>query len=102
MLEFAHYGEERDLNATPEELAIAEFVSGLFDGAELVRVSPSYITVKKGEWDVIRIKYSERARWVKIPVLDPGSAKRRLESVGEIKKFKDDILKALEHIAKYS
>ena len=102
MLEFAHYGEERELNATPEELQIAEFVSGLFEGAELVRVSPSYIPVKKGDWDVIRIKYSDRARWVKIPIVDPGSTKRRLESVGDVEQFKDDILKALEHIAKYS
>lgn len=102
MLEFAHYGEERELNATPEELQIAEFVSGLFEGAELVRVSPSYITVKKGDWDVIRIKYSDRARWVKIPIVDPGSTKRRLESVGDVEQFKDDILKALEHIARYS
>ena len=87
MLEFAHYGEERELNATPEELQIAEFVSGLFEGAELVRVSPSYITVKKGDWDVIRIKYSDRARWVKIPIVDPGSTKRRLESVGDVEQF---------------
>lgn len=102
MLEFAHYGEERELNATPEELMIAEYVAGLFDGAEIVRVSSSYITVKKGDWDVIRIKYSDRARWVKIPLIDPGSTKRSLQSADDVKGFKEDILKALEHIAKYS
>lgn len=102
MLEFAHYGEERDLNATPEELMIAEYVAGLFDGAKVVRVSPSYITVKKGDWDVMRIKYSDRARWVKIPLIDLGNTKRPLLSVDDVKEFEDDILKALEHIAKYS
>lgn len=71
---FAHYGEQRDLNATDGELEIFETICELLDDdgldasqLELVRKSDSYLTVVLGETDVARIKHSDRVKWIVLP-----------------------------------
>lgn len=104
-LKFAHYGETRELNATEDELTIADEIIKMLpspDGCDIVRKSNDYITVVRGEWDVARIKYTERARWVNFPIVDRGNVKRRIEEVEDVKQFEADIIKSYEHILKYS
>ena len=104
-LEFAHYGENRPLNATDNELKVAELVLGMLppsDDYDIVRKSNDYITVIKGEWDVVRIKFTEKARWVNIPGVDKGGTKRRIENVEDVERFRDELLKSYEYILKYS
>ena len=105
MLEFAHYGEEREVNATPEELKIAEVITGFLpssEGSRITRKSSNYITLVIGEWDLARIKYSDKAKWVKLPLVDRGNVKRYIENIDDINAFKDDVIKSYEHILKYS
>ena len=105
MLYFAHYGEERDLNATPEELEICELIAKMLpsdEGLRIVRKSDSYVTLLCGEWDLARVKYNERAKWVNLSVVDKGSVKRRIASVDQVEEFREDVLRSYEHILKYT
>ena len=104
-LEFAHYGEERDLNATDEELAIAEMFIAMLPSPEdcrIVRKSDAYITLEFGVSDLARIKYTEKARWVNLPIVDLGKVKRRFDDISEVEQFKDDIIRSYEWIKQYT
>ena len=104
-LKFAPHGEKRNLNATKEELEAADLVLSMLppsDDYDIVRKSDAYITVVKGEWDIARIKFTDRAHWIILPLIDVGNKKRLIEQVDDIKQFEGDILKTYEHIVKYS
>lgn len=104
-LEFAHYGEERDLNATDEEIAIAEMFIAMLpssEGCRIVRKSDAYITLEFGVSDLARIKYTEKARWVNLPIVDLGKVKRRFDDISEVEQFKDDIIRSYEWIKQYT
>ena len=105
MLNFAHYGEERDLNATPEELKICELIAEMLpsqEGTRVVRKSDDYITLMFGEWDLARVKYTPRAKWVNLSVVDKGNFKRRIADVSQVEEFREDVIRSYEHILKYS
>ena len=104
-LEFAHYGEERDLNATDEELAIAEMFIAMLpspEGCRIVRKSDAYITLEFGESDLARIKCTEKARWVNLPIVDLGKVERRSGDISDVVQFKDDIIKSHEKIKQFT
>lgn len=99
----SNYGQERDLVCTEEErqiynLIVAEYPS---DDLRLVRVSDNYVTVKRGEWDLVRMKFTNRAKWVAFPTLEPRNAKHEIDRPDEIEDFFATIQESLDHIKKY-
>ena len=103
--EFAHYGEKRDLNATDEELIVADMIIKMLppaDDYDIIRKSSNYISVVKGDWDVARIKFTEKAKWVNVCCVDAGKVKRPIERPEDVERFRDDFMKSYEHIMKYS
>lgn len=98
-----NYGQQRDLICTEEEREIFEKIKEM-SGADLdlVRRSDNYVTASLGEWDLARIKYTNRAKWIQFPIFDRGSVKHKIESVNDVSSFTDLITQSVEHIRKYS
>ena len=101
-IRFANYGQERDIDATDDELKIFE---SLKDAAgrdlSLVRKSDSYVTAVLGEWDLARFKYTQRAKWVSFPIVQVGPPKHRITHPEEAVSFTDLITESLAVIDKY-
>ena len=96
-LVFQNYGQEREIDATAEEIEIFEIllrITGAND-LRLTRKSDNYVSAVIGSWDVARFKYTPRTKWIMFPPVEIGSTKRRITSTDEIKAFKDDILESL-------
>lgn len=87
---FAHYGEEREIDATDEEKAIADYIMSLCPISRFVRVSSSYVTVKCKDTDICRFKYTERAKWLHFPYYEDGK-KKYIESTHDVANFEDAI-----------
>lgn len=87
---FAHYGEERDINATVDQLTIAEHIKSLCPVSRLVKVSEDYLSIKCVDTDICRFKYTDRAKWMMFPYLKDKS-KRRFNDLGELSGFDDAI-----------
>lgn len=100
---FSNYGQERDLICTEEEREIYDLIVAEYpeDGLSLVRVSDNYVTVKRGDWDIVRMKYTNRAKWVSFPTLEPASKKHEIERPKEIENFVGNIRESIDHAAKY-
>ena len=88
-IKFANYGQEREINATPEELQIAEWILNEFpdERLRLLRISDAYVTIKRGSWDIVRLKYTERAKWLMFPTLEAKQVKHRIEDVEEVEDY---------------
>lgn len=98
-----NYGQQRDLICTEEEREIFEKIKEMSGaGLDLVRRSDNYVTASLGEWDLARIKYTNRAKWIQFPIFDRGSAKHIIEDVNDVSAFTDLITESIEHIRKYS
>lgn len=109
MIQFSHYGEERDLICTEQEREIFEILKELmrtagFDDSPLglVRLSDSYVTAKIDSWDVARIKYTNRAKWILFPVVSRADEKIRIGSPEDVRAFGDQVLKTIEIINQYN
>lgn len=76
---FANYGQNRELNCTDQEQEIYDAICSLLDDnnlksdvLRLVRKSDSYVSAcmeSSGDFglmDLARIKYTSRAKWIKI------------------------------------
>ena len=102
-LKFANYGQERQIDATPEELQIADWVLNEFpdEKLRLVRASDSYITIKRGSWDIVRLKYTERAKWLMFPTLEAKQAKHYIDAPDEVEDFEASIKDSIEIAKKY-
>lgn len=102
--DFANYGQERDRVATESELEMFETICSVLgrEDLELVRKSDDYVSVVVGDWDLARIKFTPRAKWIVLPVLESGSKKHRIQEPGDVAEFADLIRQSLEHIEKYS
>lgn len=103
----SHYGEERELVCTEEERQIYNNLRDIFDCHDLnerplrlVRVSDNYVTAKYNDWDLVRFKYTQRAKWLMFPTTD--SEKHYIEDPDDIYSYVDDIVDSLDHISKYS
>lgn len=101
-LKFAHYGEERETNATKDDMIIYEKLVSLLpeDDFRMVRKSDQYLTLMLGVWDIARFKWTKRAKWIKLPIIDVGSKKRYLESVEDVVQHKDDLIASYEYAKK--
>lgn len=103
MLEFTNYGQQRDLICTEEERQIFSILQELAGtDLELVRKSDNYVTALLGEWDLARIKYTNRAKWIQFPIFDRGSEKHRIGAVEDARGFADMVTRSIEHIKEYS
>ena len=101
-IRFANYGQERDINATDEELKIFEALKeATGHDLSLIRKSDSYVTAVLGEWDFARFKYTQRAKWVSFPIVQVGPPKHRITHPEEAAGFADLIAESLAVIDKY-
>ena len=106
MVSVAHYGEERDLICTEEERLIFEHIKVMFEELglsssqlKLVRVSDGYVTAKVEPWDIARIKYTNRAKWVFFPTSE--KEKVNITSPDDVETLKDQLTRTVEIIDKY-
>lgn len=101
-IRFTNYGQEREINATDEELRIFESLKEATGrDLSLVRKSDSYVTAVLGEWDLARFKYTQRAKWVSFPTAEVGPPKHKITHPEEAADFADLIVKSLAVIDKY-
>ena len=101
-IKFANYGQEREINANPEESQIAEIIFSEFpdEPLHLVRVSDEYVTIKRGDWDIVRIKYTERAKWIMFPIFER-KVKHYIEDVSEVEDYVASVADSINHAKKY-
>lgn len=101
---FANYGQERERIATEQELRMFDIIREISgaDDLDLINRTDYYVTVVLGEWDVARIKYAPRAKWILFPLLDRPKEKRRIESPEDVRQFAGEIKECVERIRKYS
>ena len=101
-IRFANYGQERDVNATDEEMKIFEALKEATGrDLHLIRKSDSYVTATLGEWDLARFKYTQRAKWVSFPAAEVGPPKHKITVPEEATGFADLIAESLAVIDKY-
>lgn len=98
-----------DLNVTDEEQMIFDRIKELFeengrdtDGLDLVQKSTNYVTIVYGEWDLVRVKFTDEARWLLFPIVDHSDAKIYIEDPEDINEYIDKLGDSLAHIDKYS
>ena len=103
-INFANYGQERERIATETELEIFEIIKSVTgrDDLQLVRKSPDYVTALLGEWDLARFKYTTRAKWIVLPVIEAGSKKHRFNTPGDVAVFADQLKASVEHILNHA
>lgn len=105
-IRFANYGQLRDVDATDEELQMFELIKNILDAPdlELVRKADNYVTAVVGEWDLARFKYSKRAKWIELPIVEYGKnrKKNRIEDVEDVNQYADKLKESLSHIRKYT
>ena len=100
-IKFANYGQEREVNATDEELKMFDVLketTGL--DLRLTRKSDSYVTAMYGDWDLARFKFTPRAKWIAFPIVEVGSVKHRITDPGAAAGFGDLLASSIEIIEK--
>ena len=104
IFKMVNHGQLRDLNATDQEIEIFEIVKEMAapENVELCRRSDNYVTVALGDWDLARIKYTERAKWIQFPAIEAASKKHRIASTNDVRDMADLVDNSLAHIRKYS
>lgn len=108
-LRFAHYGEERDVNATDDEKQIFAIIREMFQGKgydpeqlDLVRKSDNYVAAAIGDYDLARFKATERVMWVVFPAAEVGAVKHRIGSVTEVYDYSTLLDAQIEAMSKYA
>lgn len=106
---FAHYGEEREAKFTDEEKQMFDILCGMFKSRgydptqlELTHKSDNYASVVIGDYDVARIKYTERAKWITIPYAEPKAEKHHISVPDDIRQFDDLVDRNIAFIEKYA
>lgn len=94
------YGE-RDLVCTEEERRIYDNVCDFLGlDLRLVRLSDNYVTIKYRDWDLVRMKFTNRASWVMFPVVEQD--RHEIEDPDDVLGYADELTESIEHIKKYS
>lgn len=86
-INFANYGQDRELNATTQELELFEYLKAICSDLELCRKSDSYLTATIHDQDVARFKFTPRAMWIKFPNVT--DEKFTLSSPKDVEKLAD-------------
>lgn len=102
MVEFANYGQHREIDATPEEMEIYGTLKELCPDLELCRKSDGYVTAMLGEWDLARFKFTQRAKWINFPTVEKSSVKNRIQHPEDTRGFADKVAESVARIRKYS
>lgn len=98
----SNYGQERDVNATDEELKIFETLKEATGrDLRLVRRSDSYVTAALGEWDLARFKFTKRAKWIVFPTAEARTPKHRITIPEEAACFDNLVADSLAVIDRY-
>jgi len=101
-LKFQTYGQERERIATESELEIFDYLQDIAGGClQLVRVTDYYLSAKFGDWDITRIKYTPRAKWLMFPTIEPKQIKHRIEDPEDAKQYADYVENSLAVARKY-
>lgn len=100
-MKFTNYGQERELSCTEEEREIYDIIRSVCDDEnlesdylKLIRKSDDYVSVVLpssqgyGDMDVARIKYTNRAKWIK---LAPAFAKVKLTDTEDVAEMADEV-----------
>lgn len=100
---FANYGQIRDRLATEGELEMFDVIASMVDdpALSLVRKCDDYVSAVIGDWDLARLKYTPRAKWIVLPLTEHGTKKLRIQSPGEIAQFEHLIAESVETIKKF-
>lgn len=100
-ISFAHYGELRDVNANDNEILLYEKIVKALpsDDFQLVRKSDQYLTLAFGVWDIVRFKWTDRAKWISLPIT-VGTKKLRLESMDDLENYKEELIASYEYAKK--
>ena len=93
----------KELNETDGEAEIFDIITKMFpdEPLELIRKSNDYVTVMYGEWDIVRIKFSDRAQWVMFPTIEAKQKRHHVDAPNEIRDYEDFIQESLNHAKKY-
>ena len=94
-MDFQNYGQERERIATESEIRIFEIIKELSgrEDLRLVRKSDNYVTAAIGMTDVVRFKYTPKAKWLLFPYVYDD--KIRVESPEDVYDMPDTIDKAV-------
>jgi len=97
----ANYGQARDLDCTEKEREVYDIIRSVCDddnldskNIKLMRKSDSYVSAVMpssqgyGDMDLARIKYTDRAKWIK---LAPNFDKITLSSPEDVAKMAEDV-----------
>ncbi len=103
-IRFASYGQKRDRNATEHELEVFEILRTYVedDEVELVRKCDEYVTAEMRGWDLARIKFTPRAKWVMFPSVEVKQKKHYIEQPEDVRDFEDLIRASIETIKKFT
>ena len=95
-------GDEKDLVCTEEERMVFEEIKKMLgtDELKLVRKSDNYVSAVVGEWDLVRIKYTNRAKWVIFPLVS--NEKIRMESPEDVQEMASYISDSVAVYNKYA
>ena len=111
-VKIANYGQERDLDCTEQEREIYDIIRSVCDddnldskNIKLIRKSGSYVSVVMpssqgyGEMDLARVKFTDRAKWIKlapefdkIAISDPEDVAEMAENVRDAYRFNEPYL----------
>lgn len=102
-IRFADYGQERERIATEGELAMFGILKKMVNdpNLKLIQKSDQYVSVVLGEYDLARIKYTPRAKWIVFPLSERRSEKLRIDSPGDVAQFSDLVRSSLDTIEKF-
>lgn len=105
---FAHYGEERAVDATDEEAQVFAVLCDMFgshgyDSSQLrlVRKSSNYVAASIGDFDLARFKYTEKAKWIIFPYAETKAVKHYISVPGEIMDMDDLFSLQVEALGKH-
>lgn len=98
-VKFANYGQEREVNATDEELKIFDLIrNNASVPVELVNRSDKYLTAAVGDWDLARFKFTSRAKWILFPIVERPNEKHKIGQPEDVLEFVDIMTESLSHI----
>ena len=96
---FAHYGEERPLEATDGEKAIFEVILDIVKAGgfptepiRFVRKSKDYVSAVIGPSDIARFKWTDRSKWIQLPYGPDGKTKHALTDPEEVRNYENTVL----------
>lgn len=109
LFEVRYGGKRKVRDCEPEEWMMFDKVYIMFKSfggnpgeLRFERYSKDYLTAKYGEWDLARIHWGPRSKWIMFPTVEHSSTRHRIHSVDEVLQFEDLIKRSMEHIEEYS